>query len=105
MAKAEISWKRVTDDGVRLQVYVQHVSGDWRFFARARRFDQWQAIENPPLEDWLELLNAVQRRINRRLLRPEAEARVKKSIAERFPDAKFDTGIQGWKRPNVETDE
>jgi hypothetical protein len=86
-AKAEISWKRVTPEGVRLQVYVQHVGREWRFFARERRFDQWQAIEEPPLEDWLELLDAIRRRINRRRSRPEEEDRVKKTIRERFPDA------------------
>jgi hypothetical protein len=90
MAKAEISWKRVTAEGIRLQVYVQHVGGDWRFFARERRYDQWQAIAEPPLEDWLELLDSVGRRINRRLLRPEEEARVRKSIRERFPEAKLE---------------
>jgi len=89
MAKAEISWKRVTDEGLRLQVYAQHVGREWRFFAREKRYDQWQTIEEPPLEDWLELLDAVQRRINRRLLRPEEEARVKKQIRERFPDEKI----------------
>jgi len=90
MAKAEISWKRVTEEGMRLQVYAQHVGGDWRFFARERRYDQWEAIADPPLEDWLELLDSVQRRINRRLLRPEEEGRVKKSIRERFPEAKLE---------------
>jgi len=90
MAKAEISWRRDTAEGVRLQVYARHVGRDWRFFARERRYDQWQAIENPPLEDWLELLDAVRRRINRRLLRPEEESRVKRSIGERFPHAEFD---------------
>ena len=90
MPKAEISWKRVTDEGVSLQVYAQHIGRDWKFFQREKRYDQWQAIDEPPLEDWLELLDAVQRRINRRLLRPEEEARVKKSISERFPEAKFD---------------
>ena len=48
---------------------------------------QWQAVADPPLVDWLELLDAVQRRINRRLLRPEEEDRVKKKINERFPEA------------------
>ena len=90
MAKAEISWRRITADGVRLQVYVRHVGGEWLFFARERRFEQWQAVADPPLEDWRELLDAVQRRINRRLLRPEEEARVKKSIRERFPEAEID---------------
>jgi hypothetical protein len=87
MAKAEISWKRVTAEGVPLQVYARHVGRDWRFFARERRYDLWQAVAEPPLEDWLALLDAVQRRINRRLLRPEEEERVKRSIRERFPEA------------------
>jgi hypothetical protein len=87
MPKAEISWKRVTEEGDRLQVYAQHVGGDWRFYAREKRYDQWQAVQEPPLEDWLELLDAIQRLINRRRLRPEEEDRVKKSIRERFPEA------------------
>ena len=90
MAKAEISWRRITAEGIRLQVYARHVGRDWRFFARERRYDQWQPITQPPLEDWLELLDSVQRRINRRLLRPEEEGRVKRSIRERFPEATFE---------------
>jgi hypothetical protein len=90
MPKAEISWKRVTDEGQRLQVYAQHVGRDWVFYAREKRYDQWQAIPEPPLEDWLELLDAVQRLINRRRLRPEEEERVKQSIRERFPEAGID---------------
>lgn len=90
MAKAEISWKRTTAEGESLQVYAQHVGRDWRFFAREKRYDLWQAVPEPPLEDWLELLDAVQRRINRRLLRPEEEMRVKNCIRERFPEAKLD---------------
>jgi hypothetical protein len=80
----------MTEEGLRLKVYAQHVGNDWRFFARERRYDRWQAIDEPPLEDWLELLDSVQRRINRRLLRPEEEARLKASIRQRFPEAKLD---------------
>jgi len=87
MPKAEISWKRRLEDGVTLRVYVQRVGRDWRFFSRERRYDQWETLKEPPLEDWLELLDAVRRRINRRLLRPEEEGRVKNSIHQRFPDA------------------
>ncbi len=90
MPKAEISWKRVTPEGLRIQVYARHVGRDWRFFARERRYDRWQAVDQPPLEDWLELLDAVRRLINRRRLRPEEEGRVTKSIHERFPDALTD---------------
>jgi hypothetical protein len=87
MPKAEISWKGRTGQGTKREVYAQRVGGEWRFYERERRYDQWQSLPNPPLEDWLELLDAVQRRITRRLLRPEEELRVKKAIHERFPDA------------------
>jgi hypothetical protein len=90
MPKAEISWKRVTEEGLRLQVYAQHVGRDWLFYRREKRYDRWQAIPQPPLEDWLELLDAVQRLINRRRIRPEEEERVKQSIRERFPEAKIE---------------
>lgn len=90
MPKAEISWKRVTAEGERLQVYAQHVGREWLFYAREKRYDRWQAVAEPPLEDWLELLDAVQRLINRRRLKPQEEARVKQSIRERFPETNFD---------------
>jgi len=89
MPKAEISWRRVTNEGQRLQVYARHVGRDWLFFAREKRYDRWEPVEKPPLEDWLELLDAVQRLINRRRLRPEEENRVKRTILERFPDTTF----------------
>ena len=90
MPKAEISWKRTTEDGAPLQVYAQHIGREWVFFAREKRYDRWQAVPEPPIEDWLELLDAVQRRIHRRRLRPEEEDRVKKRIRERFPEVRFD---------------
>jgi hypothetical protein len=88
-SKAEISWKRHTEEGEKVAVYAKKVGDQWKFFMRDRRYDQWQSVAEPPVEDWLELLDAVQRRINRRLLRPEEEGRVKKSILERFPETKF----------------
>jgi hypothetical protein len=90
MPKAEIRWERDTEEGGSLQVYAQHVGREWRFYHRARRFDQWAAVPEPPLEDWLELLDSVRRRINRRLLKPEEEDRVKAHIRTRFPEANLD---------------
>ena len=58
MPKAEISWKRVTEEGEKLQVYAQHVGREYHFFHRAKRFDVWQRVKEPPLEDWLELNSA-----------------------------------------------
>ena len=89
MAKAEISWKRETEDGTRLQVYAHHVGNRWIFYQREKRFDDWQENEDPPLEDWLALLDSVRRRINRRLQRPEEEGRIVKRIRELFPEAEI----------------
>ena len=89
MAKAEVSWKRETPEGVRLQVCAQLAGCDWRFFSRERRFDQWQAMKEPPLEDWLELLDAVQRLIMRGRLQREDEDRVRRRIGELFPGAEL----------------
>jgi hypothetical protein len=88
MHKAEISWKRTTDDGVKLQVFARRVGREWRFFQREKRFDQWQRVEEPPLEDWLELLDAVQRLITRRRYQPNDEEHLRCRIRERFPEAK-----------------
>jgi hypothetical protein len=85
MAKAEISWKRITREGQTLQCYAQHVGKRWIFFRRQQRFDRWLEVKEPPVEDWLALLDSVRRRINRRLMRPEEEGRLRQIIAERFP--------------------
>jgi hypothetical protein len=86
MPKAEVSWRRTTPEGDPVQCYAQHVGKHWIFYRRSKRFDQWAQIDDPPLEDWLALLDSVQRRINRQLLRPEAEVRLRKIILERFPE-------------------
>jgi hypothetical protein len=89
MAKAEISWKSKSEDGVRREVYVHCVGQEWKFFEREKRYDEWQALKQPLLDDYMELLDAVKRRIARRLLRPEEEQRVKKLIREAYPEAKI----------------
>lgn len=88
MAKAEISWRGRTAEGLKREVYAHHVGDRWLFFEREKRYDNWQALDQPPLDDWLELLDSVERRIQRRLLRPEESVRIRKAIRERFPDAK-----------------
>ena len=87
MPKAEISWKRMTDEGVKLQVYVQRVGRDWKFFHREKRYDVWQPVASPPLEDWMELLDAMQRLVTRRRYQPDDEKRLRKQIKERYPEA------------------
>ena len=89
MPKAEISWKRVTDDGVKLQIYAQHVGREWIFFQREKRYDPWVPVPEPPLEDWLELLDALRRFIPRRRYHPADEEYLCRRIRERFPEAEI----------------
>ncbi len=85
MPKNDISWRRRTPEGERREVYAHRVGAEWRFYVREKRYDRWEAMDKPPLEDWLELLDGVRRRIQRRLLAPQEENRVRKAIAELFP--------------------
>ena len=87
MGRAEISWKKRTEEGEKREVYAKHVGDQWLFYAREKRFDDWEALPQPPLDDWLELLDGVRRRIGRRLLRPEEEQRGIKAILLRYPEA------------------
>ncbi|MDW7978999.1 MAG: hypothetical protein RMH97_00310 [Verrucomicrobiales bacterium] len=87
MPKGEIGWRRVTAEGERVQVYARRVGGEWRFFVRSRRYERWIEQADPPLEDWLKLLDAVQRRVTRRLFEPQEIERIRRTIIERFPDA------------------
>jgi hypothetical protein len=89
MGKGEISWKGRTAEGLKREVYARRTGPQWRFFVREQRYDQWQPMTDPPLEDWLQLLDGVRRRIARRLVRPEEEPRLRKLITERFPETEF----------------
>jgi len=89
-AKAEIGWRRTDDAGERLQVYARRVGGEWRFFERHRRYDQWRPSPTPPLEDWLQLLNAIERRMPRRRSPPAEVARIRQRIRELFPGQALD---------------
>lgn len=89
MAKAEISWKTKTAEGVKREVYVHCVGNEWRFFEREKRYEEWQPLERPSLDDFQELLDGVRRRIARRLMQPEAEQRVRRMIREAYPDVEL----------------
>jgi hypothetical protein len=86
MAKAEIGWTRKNEEGIKIDVYARRVGDQWLFFQRERRFDRWESVKDPPGEDWMTLLGAVERRLARKLVRPEEVTRLRKCISERFPE-------------------
>ena len=88
-SKGDIGWKRRDKDGERLQVNAKKVGDRWLFRIRTKRFDDWQDYPKPPLEDWLELLDAVRRRIQRNLIPEIEEEHLMRRILEQFPEATF----------------
>jgi len=88
MPKNDISWRRRSPDGEKVEVYARHVGNIWNFYTRGRRFEDWQPTPQPPLEDWMALLDGVERLIARDRMRPEEADRLRKTMRERFPDAK-----------------
>ena len=59
------------------------------FFIGKKRFDTWQPVKTPPLEDWMELLDAMQRLITRRRYQPDDEVRLREQILEHYPEAEL----------------
>ena len=80
MPRRDISWTRRNDAGERVEIYVEQTGDRWIFHSRERRPEPWQIVDDPPLEDWLELLDAVERRIGRGLLKPIEADRIRKII-------------------------
>ena len=87
MSKGIVSWTKKDDEGEKIQVYAHRFGNEWTFYRRQKRYDQWQTMKSPPLDDWMELLDGVERRVARRLMRPEEIVRVRKLIRETFPEA------------------
>jgi hypothetical protein len=84
--KSEISWKRRTREGVRVEVYARRFGGVWKFHMRSQRYEEWTPIDDPSLEDWQHLLDAIRRRVPRRLFPPQEVTRVLQEIRERYPE-------------------
>jgi hypothetical protein len=88
-ASADIAWVRKDADGEKLEVYARRVGARWDFFTRSGRHQHWEPVESPPLEDWLELLEGVRRRAQRRLYELDEALKLEALIRKRFPRAEL----------------
>lgn len=86
-SKGDIGWKRHDNYGNRVQIQAKKVGDRWLFRIRGKRFNDWRNHNTPPLGDWLKLLDAVRRRIQRNLIPEIEEEHLVKSIREQFPKA------------------
>jgi len=86
MSRANITWKSELPEGEKIEVYAEKVGDRWLFYRRSGRYEDWKPHAEPSLEDYLTLLDGVQRRIKRRWFRPEEELLLIKKIQKTFPD-------------------
>lgn len=89
MAKQEISWKKTDEFGEKWQVYAKRTGKKWAFYYRQKRYESWEPMGQIELNDWLELLSGVDRRINRQLLKPEESKNVRTMILRNYPDTEL----------------
>ncbi len=91
-AKVEVGWTTPGEDGVKRHVSARKFGGQWLFYERPKRRGrdiEWIELKNPPLSDWLELLESVERRAARDLVPPDQVDDVRRMIRERFPEHRF----------------
>lgn len=86
-AKGEIGWKRRDEEGQRVKICAEPAGDQWRFYQQYKRFEKWELMEEPPLEDWLELLDAVRRRISRKKIAEGEDIKLIRLIKKHYPEA------------------
>ena len=86
--KSGIQWKRKDADGKSCEVAAKLVGDTWRFSIRGGRYDDWQPMPAPPLEDWEELLDAVERRVGRGFIKAVEVTALRSRIRKLFPGSK-----------------
>ena len=91
-SRTEIGWNAIAEDGVKRVVFASMHGKVWSFFERPKRKGKevkWIAVPYPPLSDWLELLDALERRATRDMSSPDEVERVRRQIREQFPKHTF----------------
>jgi hypothetical protein len=87
--RTEIAWTKIVD-GVKHDVRARRTGDGWDFASRVGRGSQWQSTTRPALEDWLQLLDGVRRRIGRLRKQPEEERQLLRVIREQFPGVEIE---------------
>lgn len=89
MPKTEVSWTREDAEGIKRRYTAHSVGGRWTFRTQAARFDPWTELAEPSLEDWLELLDGVERRVGRGLAQAREAAQLRRHVKGLFPGAEI----------------
>ena len=64
--RQKIGWTEQDADGVQWNVEASRNRNEWTFVRRAPRRDEWRRLDPPPVESWENLLDALERKYQRR---------------------------------------
>ena len=92
MARDDIEWVREDAEGARIEVKAHQIRERWDFYWRLGRSYGWEKLPEPLLGDWLEVLDGVERRVQRRQYPLDEPGKVRRLIRQRFPRAELDEG-------------
>lgn len=88
-AKGEIGWKRRDEEGKRVKICAEPSGTKWTFYQQYKRYENWEEVSDPPLEDWENLLDAVRRRIARKKIPMGEDQILIRLILKKYPDAEL----------------
>ena len=93
----EIQWTdQDATTGEKIFIQVERFAGKWTFKRRAKRRENWQKISTPDASLWEALLEAIERRYQRREGITETDlAHVRQQLAKAQQKPTFDGGTVG----------
>ncbi len=80
-SRSGITWERLDDDGRKVEVNARFYAARWEFSIRRGRHDEWRPLAQPTAEDYDELIDAVERRVQRGQIRRD----VLKALRQQAP--------------------
>lgn len=81
-----------SETGERRFVTAEKFARSWRFKTRAKRREDWQRVDAPTRDMWETLLDAIERRYQRREGIDDADVAAVRKILEAWRDKPFPEG-------------
>jgi hypothetical protein len=76
-------WKRVNEEGEKVEVRAERFAGKWKFQAKAKSDEGWTYFDSPSDDDLLELRDILWRKYQRKRLPHDDVASIERMLRER----------------------
>ena len=76
-------WKRVNEEGEKVEVRAERFAGKWKFQVKAKSDEGWTYFDSPSDDDLLELRDILWRKYQRKRLPHDDVASIERMLRER----------------------